>query len=176
MEVADALNYLHTGKEPISHRDIKPENIMLTKHMKAKLVDFGLAKETKGNQTYLGGANQGTCAYMAPELFNGVGGNFRVDLYAWGISFWEVFMRAEPYGAMSGELIPAFVLVILQPLPDDPDKPGRCTLTPPRATSARGMCLMPRSSTAWWLSLTESSSSFGTLTPISIPGALEGPH
>ena len=152
MEVADALNYLHTCKDPISHRDIKPENIMLTKDMKGKLVDFGLAKETKGNQTYLGGANQGTCAYMASELLNGVGGNFRVDLYAFGISFWEVLMRAEPYSGMSGELIPAFVLVILQPLPDDPDKP-RCTLIPPRATSARGMCLMPRSSSAWRLSL-----------------------
>ena len=115
MEVADALNYLHTCKDPISHRDIKPENIMLTYHQEpqAKLVDFGLAKEAKGTRkTYLTGANNGTIPYMAPELLNGNGGSFRVDLYAFGITFWEIIMRAEPYSGMSAEHIPAFVGVI----------------------------------------------------------------
>ena len=116
MEVADAINYLHTGKVPISHRDIKPENIMLTPDMKPKLIDFGLSKAAKkGNQTYIGGKDQGTCAYMAPELLNGNGGNLSVDVYAFAITFWECIMRANPYNEMSSELIPAFVLVILQP-------------------------------------------------------------
>ena len=116
MEVADAMNYLHTGEVPMSHRDIKPENIMLTLDMKPKLIDFGLSKTAKkGGQVYMGGKNQGTCAYMAPELLNGNGSNLSVDVYAFAITFWESIMRAIPYNEMSSELIPAFVKVILQP-------------------------------------------------------------
>ena len=129
MEVADALNYLHTCKDPIMHRDIKPENIMLSNltpgsNPQAKLVDFGLAKKAKSNNKthYTHGGNNGTLRYMAPELLqNGIKSSYRVDLYAFGITFWEIIMRAEPYNVMDVSNIPAHVLVTS---PTPPTNPG----------------------------------------------------
>lgn len=40
-DIAKALYYLHSRKEPLLHRDLKPENIFLTADLRAKLGDFG---------------------------------------------------------------------------------------------------------------------------------------
>ena len=106
-QVADALSYLHLSR--LEHRDVKPVNIMLTLQLTAKLIDFGLAKEKKSSQIYLGGANQGTVLYMAPELFSPEGGDKAVDVYAYGITLYEVVFNVEPYAGMAADDIPAFV-------------------------------------------------------------------
>lgn len=45
LEVATALNYLHTLNPPIIHRDVKPKNIFVSGHLNAKLGDFGLPNQ-----------------------------------------------------------------------------------------------------------------------------------
>ena len=61
----EALQHCHTLG--ITHRDIKPENIMYGADGEVRLVDFGLAKDTKHHMK----SYAGTPYFMAPEVLNG---------------------------------------------------------------------------------------------------------
>ncbi len=63
----EALNYLHTLTPPIFHRQIKPSNIRLSSTGKAKLLVFGIARNTD-DKTAMGGANQTLDAAVLPYL------------------------------------------------------------------------------------------------------------
>jgi serine/threonine protein kinase len=67
-ELLNALNYLHTQREPIIHNDIKPQNIALTQNNQVKLIDFGLAKGAAGEMTVTSTLLRGYSAwYASPE-------------------------------------------------------------------------------------------------------------
>ena len=82
-----AVAYLHTDqRNPIIHRDLKPQNVMLTSENPpvAKLIDFGLAKETRhgvGSTFSL----KGTPEWMAPEQTRHGGCSTASDVYAIGL-------------------------------------------------------------------------------------------
>lgn len=61
----EALQHCHTLG--ITHRDIKPENLMFGNDGEIRLVDFGLAKDTKQHMSEYAG----TPYFMAPEVLNG---------------------------------------------------------------------------------------------------------
>lgn len=96
----DALHYIHTRK--IAHCDIKPENIFITRDaydrrlVIVKLIDFGIARDLEGPlelHTHITGDPR----YMAPEqaVINGRI-DHRVDLYALGVTFYEVVTTRHP--------------------------------------------------------------------------------
>ncbi|HEY7154035.1 MAG TPA: serine/threonine-protein kinase [Gemmataceae bacterium] len=93
-QMADALEYLH--KQGYLHRDICPRNAMVTKDGVLKLIDFGLAIPNRpefrkpGNRT-------GTTNYLAPELIRRSMTDHRVDLFALGLTAYEVYTGTLPW-------------------------------------------------------------------------------
>jgi serine/threonine protein kinase len=92
--MADALAYLHSRQ--FIHRDICPRNVMLTTDGVVKLIDFGLTIPDKpefrapGNRT-------GTADYLAPEIINRKATDLRVDVYAMGITAFELLTGTLPW-------------------------------------------------------------------------------
>lgn len=69
-DVAEGLAYLHHTADVV-HRDLKPHNILLDKHGRAKIIDFGLSKDVANPcHSYLLTDARGTIQYMAPEAFD----------------------------------------------------------------------------------------------------------
>jgi serine/threonine protein kinase len=97
-QVLEALRYAH-GRG-IVHRDIKPSNIMITPRGQVKLLDFGLALGTA-----LGAADQrltttgalvGSMHYIAPEHISGEPHDARSDIYAVGVTLYEMITGRLP--------------------------------------------------------------------------------
>ncbi|HMC64511.1 MAG TPA: serine/threonine-protein kinase, partial [Gemmataceae bacterium] len=94
LQLTDAIDYLH--KQRYLHRDICPRNVMINQEGAVKVIDFGLtipytAKFCRpGNRT-------GTNNYLAPELIKRTTTDHRVDLFALGVTAYEVFTGDLPW-------------------------------------------------------------------------------
>ena len=62
------IEYLHIGCVPaIIHRDLKSSNILLDKHMRAKVSDFGISKLVVDGASHVSSIVWGTVGYLDPE-------------------------------------------------------------------------------------------------------------
>ncbi len=98
--ICDALTYLHNSDPPILHRDIKPGNIKINPEGQIFLVDFGLAKIVKGNQSTTTGAQSLTPGYAPPEQY-GTGTNQRSDIYSLGATLYAALTGKIPEDGIS---------------------------------------------------------------------------
>jgi len=94
-QITNGVEYMHAQK--FLHRDICPRNVMVTNERGvAKLIDFGLTIPytpqfcKPGNRT-------GTPNYLAPELIKRITTDHRVDLFALGVTAYEVFTNNLPW-------------------------------------------------------------------------------
>lgn len=125
LDIARAMECLHANG--IIHRDLKPDNLLLTANQKSvKLADFGLAREE--SVTEMMTAETGTYRWMAPELYSTVTlrqgekkhYNNKVDVYSFGIVFWELLTNRMPFEGMSN-LQAAYAAAFKQERPSLPE-------------------------------------------------------
>jgi serine/threonine-protein kinase len=97
LRIAEGLAAAH--KAGILHRDLKPDNVLLTHQRVPKIVDFGLARRTLLPAGAHGDRQEfvGTPAYMAPELYHGHPATPATDVYALGVSFFQMLTGRCPF-------------------------------------------------------------------------------
>jgi eukaryotic-like serine/threonine-protein kinase len=116
VQVADGLAAAHAAG--IVHRDLKPENILLTKDARAKILDFGLARQSAksvavkdSDETFApdskenltdAGTILGTASYMSPEQAVGKPMDYRSDQFSFGLIVHEMATGKQAFARKSG--------------------------------------------------------------------------
>jgi serine/threonine protein kinase len=85
----------------IVHRDIKPANMMLNREGLVKVMDFGIAKVLGVTGMTRTNVQMGTAWYMAPEQVLNKAIDARTDVYALGITLYEMLSGIVPFSADS---------------------------------------------------------------------------
>jgi len=93
-EICHALAYAH--RQNVIHRDVKPSNMLLASDGTVKLMDFGISKVMETGEEARSEA-KGTPQYMPPEQILGREIDGRTDLYALGISLFEIATAQRPF-------------------------------------------------------------------------------
>jgi len=117
-QAADALAYAHaTGR--LVHRDIKPENILVDRWRRVKVLDFGLARIEGLDTITRQGTVVGSLYYVSPEQLLGRKLDGRTDVYALGVSMYEMLTGQRPY---RGQTLPEMSDAILYGAATPPSK------------------------------------------------------
>ena len=152
IQIADGLSAAH--RLGIFHRDLKPANVMLTDGGVVKILDFGLARrlstadadfdpakprrdaKTPPRNTYT--ARGGTIAYMAPEQFVTGQTSVQSDIFAVGVTLYELLSGRHPFVRPDAEEFQIVrAIQFADPLPLSETNPQ----VPPELASVIATCL-----------------------------------
>jgi serine/threonine-protein kinase len=132
IQIADGLQAAHALG--IFHRDLKPQNVMLTDGGLAKILDFGLARRLRTEDTAFDPekppevrdeaavatytARGGTIRYMAPEQFVTGQSSVQSDVWALGIILYELAGGRHPFARPDEEDFQVIRAIQFQDAPD----------------------------------------------------------
>ncbi len=102
-QVALALDYVHT--QGIIHCDVKPANLMLVQSGLVKLIDFGIATSSVLPRDRDSGKRRGSPNYMAPEQVLGGIVDARTDVFALGITLYELLTGKRPFAGHAASTV-----------------------------------------------------------------------
>lgn len=140
IDMAIALEHVH--ESGFMHLDFKPENVLITPAAEVRLIDFDLARPIPKKPKRFR-KNPGTPAYMAPEQLMRRPIDHRVDIFAYGVTAYEIVTGQKPFpGVAPAEILqrqldrsgfvhprqlnpdvpPVLEKIILKCLETDPDK------------------------------------------------------
>ena len=117
-EMAVGLDYAHAVRDergrPLNliHRDVSPSNVMLLKSGEVKLIDFGVAKSAHRLREQWTRADvvKGKVCYMSPEQLRSQALDGRSDLFALGVTLWELLAGRHLFHQASPKEAAAMVL------------------------------------------------------------------
>ncbi len=113
-QIAEALDFAHN--QGIIHRDIKPSNVMLDAQGNGYLADFGLAKISDASTELTGSRLVGTPDYMAPDFSEADAITPAVDIYALGVTVFQMLAGHVPFRASTQ--MGVLMAHLTQPVPD----------------------------------------------------------
>jgi serine/threonine protein kinase len=105
IDMAVGLNHIH--ESGFMHLDFKPENILVTGNGNVRLIDFDLAQPIL-EKPKKSSDNPGTPGYMSPEQLQGKPIDARVDIFAYGVTAYELLTNHKPFpGETPAEILGA---------------------------------------------------------------------
>jgi serine/threonine-protein kinase len=123
IDMATGLEHVH--ESGFMHLDFKPENVLVTRNGNVRLIDFDLAQPIPEKPVKLS-KNPGTPGYMSPEQLKRGPVDARADIFAFGVSAYELVTNHKPFPGETPAEILAAQLAVTGPVPvreHNPDIP-----------------------------------------------------
>ena len=132
IEIGRGLAAAHARR--LVHRDVKPQNVLIDSEGRAKVTDFGIARELEQDGLTATGRVLGTTDYVSPEQAMGHEVDERSDVYSLGILLYEMLTGEVPFQAEN--LVGVAMKHVNEPMPDVQKRAPRRLVGPRRGRRA----------------------------------------